>query len=205
MSASGSGLANIEFESLYELIKGDNGASSLYGLLGVKLGTGKKLSELKAEESYVGTRSTDVMLAGILSKKFGAATGKMLLGYLFTNPYKEQYSASDPEFDVNLTDQIVYSLALMVPMEGGFEISGEFMGALSQGEEEWSLGSAKYKVPNSSRSYSMFTPAFAYRAGDRFTLRGEADLLLQKSAAFTLNTHDLFKFNTYTISGTLLL
>lgn len=200
MTQSGSGLANIEFEGLLNFIEESANTTSFSALVKVKLGTGKKLSELAIDEVYVGSRSTDVMLAGLMGKRLGDFDGKVLLGYLITSPYSENFYGYD--MDVDITDQIVYSLGLSYPVNSRFEIAGELWGALSMGSENWSILGYNTTVPQSNRDSVIFSPGVTYTVNDDFVLRGNADIVLSKSAAMTLSTTDLFKYNTYTVGGT---
>ena len=196
-TTTASGLANVELEGLCKLLRESETSPSIATLLRVKFGTGKKLAELKANEAYVGTRSTDFMLGWIIGKNFGSVDWKMLVGYLMTTPYKEDLGFGN--IDVDLTDQIISSFMLAFPLSRQFEVSGEIWLALSQGKEKWD----KTEVDKSNRDSTIFTPAFKYEIADGFVLRGSADLVLSKTPALTLNVQDWYKYTTYTIGATI--
>jgi hypothetical protein len=199
---SGSGLANVELEGLMNIINGSPGALSLSGLFKLRLPSGKKLADLATNELYVGTRSMDLLFAGLMSKKLGAFKGSMMLGYLLTNPFTEAI-VSGFDFDVNITDQILYSFALVYPVNPKFEVGGEIWGAFSIGKEQISASGITVDLDYSNRDSIMFTPMFKFRANERFTVNGNIDLILSKTAANSLNSYDLAKLTAFTVGGTM--
>ncbi|MDD4179049.1 MAG: hypothetical protein PHH14_03260 [Candidatus Margulisbacteria bacterium] len=200
----GSGLANVEVEGLYQFF-GDKD-NSFAMLLKYKNGTGKKMSELGTGEAYVGSRSSDLLFAGIGSKAIGPVKGKLLLGYLYTGPYSENLGLGTADIDIKISNQLIYSLALLYSASDQLEFSGEFNGAMSLDKEKWSYTSAgvtnSVEFDHSLRDYLTFSPAIAYKFGEQLVVRGSADLLLSKTAAVTLNIWDMYKYNTYKVGLT---
>jgi len=200
-TSTSNGLGNIEFEGLYSFLKESSNFPSLAALLNVKAGTGKKMSEIATGEGMIGTRSTDITLGFVSEKNIGKAKAKAFLGYLMTTPYKERPSGSATDFDINLTDQVLYALGVYYPMTGELEIGGEVWGATSLAKEQWSAGGATMDISNSNRDYLMFTPLLAYHLSDAMSIRGSADFVLSKSMATTMSIWDLLKFTTYSVGA----
>jgi len=206
-TSSSSGLGNLEVEGLYAILKENEASPSFSTLVKIKLGAGKMYSELSTNEAPIGTRSTDITLAGVLAKKSGASTWKFLLGYTHSMPYKENMSGgSYPAFDIDLTDQIIYSLALSYPFDNQLTVAGELWGAVSLDKEVWSQTVAgntyKAEFQNSSRGQLVFSPYLSYNLNENFSVKGAADLIVWKPAAVTVNFLDMAKWNTVTLAGT---
>jgi hypothetical protein len=200
--SSASGFGNVEIEGLYSLLNESANRPVLSALLNVKIGAGKKLADLAAEEGYVGSRSTDITLGLAAMKSVAAFKTKLFLGYLMTTPYKEKTSSTSPDIDVNLTDQLLFDLGIYLPLTAEWTLGGELWGATSIGKEQWSLGGVTTDIDNSIRDYMILTPLLSYNVSDKVQIRGSADFVLSKSTATTLSIWDIIKFTTYSIGAT---
>jgi len=202
-TVSGGGLGNLEMQGLYSFLNESEMAPFIGTLLKVKLGTGKKLSDLTINETYAGSRSTDVSLSGIMRKKLGPVTGEMLLGYKMVNAYKEQLTSNSSEFDIKLPDSILYSFGISAPISDQLELAGELWGEYSVGKEKWNVAGNAIEIEKSQRASVMFTPVVKYKVNDGFTVRGSADIIVSKPAVMTLSIPDMYKANTYSLSATM--
>ena len=199
--SSGSGLANVEVAGLWNIVEESDKRPAVSALLDLRMGTGKEMADLSSGELYVGRRSTDLMLAGVVEKDFSILKGQALVGYSLTNPYKEDIGAGF-EFDVNSPDKIVYSLALSSSVADFMSLSGELWGHHASGKETVAADGLSFDIPDSERTSVVFTPSATVSVFNGLTLNGAADLVLSKTAANTYDVYDGIKYNTYTLWGT---